>query len=230
VHTATGVEFVLNHGAGSRRAVDAAAVIAAGFQSDVRRMSLSCLVSLLRQNKTIDDFNTATLSDEAVCIMVLSIVNSYADDDEPTAQRIILDFFLTFGFPEHFDTATASITAKGVAEAPDKVHPGDALSILDAGDERRNITAGVTADKLKYLATVFNYCFRVVSGFCEQNDPGLRRAQSPLSTIVGGEPYWPRVLELAAAGVPPYAGYVEAHWEKVHIEMSRPRPQRGGRR
>lgn len=167
------------------------------------RIALVALEALLRQNKMIDDTgaNLAQLSGEALAIMVVSIITSYSNDT-PEAGRLLIDFFLTYGFQAHFDVATQSICPRtGMAEPLKKVHADVQLSIVDPTDERTNLSP--KTDKVPLLLAVFNYCYTAMSQF-EQVEQGHRRAQSPLSTIIGGEAYWSRVLQLYQQKVSPF--------------------------
>eukprot|EP00758_Cryptobia_borreli_P020150 Tbor_TRINITY_DN960_c0_g1::TRINITY_DN960_c0_g1_i1::g.21223::m.21223 len=158
------------------------------------RVVLVAIVALMRQNKTIDDtgLHPSQLSGEALAVMLLCIINSYGDD-VPDSGRLLVDFFLTFGFNAHFDSIKHTISPNGIAIPVPKVHLDCQLSILDPSNMEKNLAQKV--DKVALLMAVFNYCYTALSQY-EQVDQAQCRAQSALSTIIGGETYWSRVLQL----------------------------------
>lgn len=178
-----------------------------------RRCALVAIDALLRQNKVLDEtgINSSGIAPEAVAVMLLAICNSYGEDDAPDAGRLLTDFFLTFGFPAHFDNAATSISHKGMAHSQPKLHKDAQLSILDPSEPTRNLTQ--KADKVPHVMAVFNYCYTALSQF-NQTHPQQRRAQSVLSTIIGGETYWSRVLQLYHQQISPY---VEVVRERQHV-------------
>ena len=93
--------------------------------------------------------------------------------------------------------------------------------MLDPSDDTRNLTPAITKAKMKYTTGVFNYCFHVVSEFCGEQDLQKRRAQSALSTIVGGEPFWPRVVHMYQRRIEPYSVFVCTNWQKICSEVAR---------
>eukprot|EP00742_Colponemidia_sp_Colp-10_P015144 GILJ01017261.1.p1 GENE.GILJ01017261.1~~GILJ01017261.1.p1 ORF type:complete len:1063 (-),score=197.17 GILJ01017261.1:341-3418(-) len=124
----------------------------------------------------------------------------------------ILAFFMYYGFPVNFDPTKYSVHPDGVlviAEGADssaptrskKVHPEAAISVLDPADLKRNLSSKVT--NVTHIAAILHYCYTAISQH-EQVPVAKRRAQSALSTIIGGEAYWGRILELSSQGVEPY--------------------------
>jgi hypothetical protein len=100
-----------------------------------------------------------------------------------------------------------SIHYNGMDNRLEKVHRESQLSVLDPGDLTRNLTPKL--DKFSHLQAVFNYCYTALSQFT-QVSPEQRRAQSALSTLIGGESYWSRVLKLYHQNVSPFAEVVQA--------------------
>ena len=184
-----------------------------------RRSVLVALDALLRQNKLLDDtgVNTALLSCEAVAMMLLSIAHSYAADDTPDSGRLLNDFFLTFGFTAHFDCSTNSIVYSGMVTPVAKVHRESQLSVIDPSNETANLTSKV--DKVAHLLAVFNYCYTASSQFT-QVSPQQRRAQSILSTMIGGETYWSRVLSLFHQHVSPFHEVVNDKKFRLAMQMN----------
>jgi len=235
-HAATKREVVLRIGeAGAAAAETVRAVLRHQMPGDVRS-ALNCLIVLLRQSRIIDDLEPAALTDEAAAVMVMAIANSYGE--RPTAERLLIDFFLTYGFKAHFDSDALSVSIDGMVNPVAKAHPDDAVSILDPANATRNLAVGMTAKKLQFLQSTFNYCYHVVSEFAKETDPHKQRGQSPLSTVLGGEPFWPRVVELAQLNVEPYVSFLHANRGRATDEMYRQRarktngggPTRGGTR
>ncbi|KEG15630.1 hypothetical protein DQ04_00021280 [Trypanosoma grayi] len=176
--------------------------------------TLTVLDALLRQNKILDDVGTnmEAVNGEALTTMLVAIINSYGLNDAPDAGRLMMDFFLTFGFPANFDLVKNSVTVKGMAvNPPSKVHRNAQISILDPFDEAQNLTPKL--EKAAHLQAVFNYCYTALSQY-KQVSQRQRRAQSILSTIIGGEAYWGRVLQLYHEGISPF---VEVVNEKKHL-------------
>jgi len=165
------------------------------------RAVLVALEALMRQNKMLDDTgsNPLAVCGEALAVMLLSITASY-DGEVPDAGRLLMDFLVTFGFQNFFDHVKHSVSPKGMADNTDKIHKDAQLSVLDISDPTANLTPKV--DKVPLVVAVFNYCYNAVSQF-EQVDNSQRRAQSALSTIIGGETYWSRVLQLYGQKVSP---------------------------
>lgn len=174
----------------------------------VTRAVFNTLLALLNQNKILDESGTARtmLSGEAVAIMLLAVVNSYDASDVPDAGRVLLDFFLTFGFESYFNPIQTSVSVKGFANPSPKKHPNAQLSILDPIDESVNVTPQV--DRVSSIQAVFNYCYTALSQYAQVNS-NLHRAQSALSTIIGGEPYWVRVLRYYQLYVEPYYSVIQ---------------------
>jgi hypothetical protein len=164
---------------------------------------LVTLDALLRQNKLLDEtgLNEKLISTEAIAVMLLAIANSYSSDDAPDAGRLLNDFFLTYGFPAHFDCSQNSVSASGMTSPVAKLHREAQLSVLDPAQETANLTSKV--DKVAHLLAIFNYCYTASTQYLvvslEQ-----RRAQSVLSTMIGGETYWSRVLTLYHQRVAPF--------------------------
>ncbi|CAD2218017.1 hypothetical protein AGDE_08371 [Angomonas deanei] len=75
---------------------------------------LFVLLALLQQNRILDDggLNQKLFSGEALAVMLLSVVNSYENNLLPDSGRILLDFFLTFGFVAYFNPVASSVTIK----------------------------------------------------------------------------------------------------------------------
>lgn len=172
-----------------------------------RRAALVAIDALLRQNKVMDDIgsNLSLLNGEAVAIMLLSIANSYSKDDEPDAGRLLVDFFLTFGFAAHFDCAVNSVMYKGMDPPAAKVHKDAQLSVLDPASSDRNLTPKL--EKFSHIQAVFHYCYTAISQFTQVNVT-QRRAQSALSTVIGGEAFWSRVLLMYHQNIAPFADVV----------------------
>lgn len=173
-----------------------------------RRAVLVALDALMRQNRVIDDSgaNPSLLCGEALAVMLLAIAKSYSEDDIPDAGRLLIDFFLTYGFPAHFDNAASSITSAGMAQAVPKIHKDAQLSVIDPSDETANLTPKV--ERIAHILAVFNYCYTAISQFA-QTTAGRHKAQSALSTIIGGEAYWGRVLSLYHQKIEPFFSVVE---------------------
>ncbi|KPA83320.1 hypothetical protein ABB37_02980 [Leptomonas pyrrhocoris] len=174
----------------------------------VTRAVFNTLLALLNQNKILDDGGTARsmLSGEAVAIMLLAVVNSYDSSDVPDAGRVLLDFFLTFGFESYFNPIQSSVNVKGFGTPTAKKHPNAQLSVLDPVNEEVNVTAQV--DRVSGIQAVFNYCYTALSQYAQVNS-NLHRAQSALSTVIGGEPYWVRVLRYHQLHVEPYYSLIQ---------------------
>ncbi|RNF13456.1 uncharacterized protein Tco025E_06174 [Trypanosoma conorhini] len=175
--------------------------------------TLTLLDALLRQNKILDDAGITkdALNGEALAVMILAIINSYSSSDVPDANRLMMDFFLTYGFAANFDLVKNSVTVHGMSEPTPKVHRNAQISVLDPFDETRNLTPKL--EKAAHLQAVFNYCYTALSQFTQVSQR-QRRAQSTLSTIIGGEAYWGRVLQLYHEGISPYVDVVE---RKKHL-------------
>ncbi|KAF5226569.1 hypothetical protein ECC02_000070 [Trypanosoma cruzi] len=175
--------------------------------------TLTLLDALLRQNKIMDDTGTDkdALNGEALATMFVSIINSYSFCDVPDANRLMMDFFLTYGFAANFDLVNHSVTVNGMSNPTPKVHRNSQISVLDPSDETKNLTP--LMEKAAHLQAVFNYCYTALSQF-NQVSQRQRRAQSTLSTIIGGEAYWGRVLQLYHEEIPPYVDVVKM---KKHI-------------
>lgn len=187
------------------------------FSQESRLIALIVIESLLRQNKVLDEHgaNPSGLSPEAAAVMLLAIINSYSSDDVPDARRLLVDFFLTYGFAAHFDHATTSVSAAGMTPPTPKVHKDAQLSVVESGSTR-NLAGKCT--KVAHILAVFNYCFTALSQF-EQVPVSERRAQSALSTILGGEAYWSRVLTLYREGIQPYAAVVQSYHDVLAAEI-----------
>lgn len=179
----------------------------------VPRAVLNTLLALLNQNKLLDESGTARtlLSGEAVAVMLLAVINSYDETDVPDAGRVLLDFFLTYGFESYFNPLQSSVSVKGLAVPCPKRHLNAQLSVLDPSNETVNLTPEV--DRVSSIQAVFNYCYTALSQY-SQVSSSLHRAQSPISTIIGGEPYWVRVLRFYQLQVEPYYSVVQS---KKHI-------------
>ena len=59
----------------------------------------------------------------------------------------------------------------------------------------------------RHLSAVLNYCYAAMEAH-ESSSPSKRKAQSVLSTIIGGEAYWGRVMDLYENVVEPWYGVV----------------------
>lgn len=203
----TGDKAAVRFGAQVERTKASAEIIRQALgRNEASRVVLIALDALLRQNKVLDESGSSPgIPAEAIAIMIICIANSYDESDTPTAERLLTDFFLTFGFPAHFDSATLSIDYKGMTNQVPKVHLNSQLSVLDPADPKENLTGRV--DKVPHILAVFNYCYTAVSQF-SQTAPTARRAQSALSTVIGGETYWSRVLHLYHQQVEPFYSVV----------------------
>jgi hypothetical protein len=220
-HAATQREVLLRIGESGAAAADSVRAILRYKMSGEVRSALNCLIVLLRQSRIIDDLEPAALSDEAAAVMVMAIANSYGE--RPTPDRLLIDFFLTYGFKAHFDSDALSVCAEGMVNPVPKAHPDAAASILDPANHDRNLAAGMNGKKLQFMQSTFNYCYHVVSEFAKESDPQKQRGQSPLSTVLGGEPFWPRVVELAQLNVEPYVSFLHTHRSRAVDEMCRQR-------
>lgn len=178
-----------------------------------RKAALTAIESLLRQNKVLDDtgLNSNLLNAEAAALMMLAIANSYSKDDEPDAGRLLVDFFLTYGFAAHFDCATHSVSHSGMDPPTPKVHSESQLSVIDPCDPSRNVTPKL--DKFSHLQAVFHYCYTAIAQFTQVNVV-QRKAQSALSTVIGGETFWSRVLQMHHNQISPFYEVVR---DKQHI-------------
>ncbi|KPI85979.1 hypothetical protein ABL78_4981 [Leptomonas seymouri] len=170
--------------------------------------AFNTLLALLSQNRILDESGSAhtLLSGEAVAIMLLAVVNSYDSSDVPDAGRVLLDFFLTYGFESYFNAAQSSVSVRGFGAPTAKKHPNAQLSVLDPIDEMVNVTPRV--DRFGSIQAVFNYCYAALLQYAQVR-PSLHRAQSALSTIIGGEPYWVRVLRFYHLQVEPYHSVIQ---------------------
>ncbi|EPY43179.1 hypothetical protein AGDE_00743 [Angomonas deanei] len=170
---------------------------------------LFVLLALLQQNRILDDggLNQKLFSGEALAVMLLSVVNSYENNLLPDSGRILLDFFLTFGFVAYFNPVASSVTIKTM-QPPRPRHMTSQLSVLDPADETINLTPSL--DRVSNVQTVFSYCYSALNQYTQVSS-GQRRAQSVLSTIIGGEPYWIRVFRLYEQGVDPYYTFIAEH-------------------
>jgi hypothetical protein len=210
----TGEKCVVRYGETAKECQEAANILKEQIASKPHRKAvLVAIDSLLRQNKVLDDTgtNVSLLNGEAVAFMVLSIANSYSDDDTPDAGRLLVDFFLTFGFQAHFDFATNSIHYKGMDPPVSKVHMDDQLSVLDPSNPERNLTPKL--EKFSHIQAVFHYCYTAISQFT-QVSAQQRRAQSALSTVIGGESFWSRVLSMYHQQVSPFLEVVR---DRAHV-------------
>ncbi|KAL7708174.1 hypothetical protein N2W54_006217 [Lotmaria passim] len=174
----------------------------------VARAVFNTLLTLLNQNKILNESGAARtmLSGEAVAIMLLAVMNSYGATDVPDAGRVLLDFFLTYGFENYFNPIQTSVSSKGFAVPTAKRHLNAQLSVLDPVNEEVNVTPLV--DHVSSIQAVFNYCYTALSQYAQINST-LHRAQSALSTIIGGEPYWVRVLRYYQLHVEPYYSVIQ---------------------
>ncbi|ORC90822.1 uncharacterized protein TM35_000072460 [Trypanosoma theileri] len=181
--------------------------------SEEYRATLVALDALLRQNKILDDtgIKKDAINGEAIATMLVAIINSYEAEDTPNAGRLLMDFFLTYGFSANFDLVENSVTVKGMAEPTPKVHRNSQISVLDPSDETKNLTSKL--EKAAHLQAVFNYCYTVLSQSLQIAER-RRRAQSLLSNIIGGESYWGRVLQMYHEGIQPFLDVVN---EKKYI-------------
>lgn len=210
----TGERCVVRFGADAIIAAPAAELLTRAILGvPERHAALFAIDSLLRQNKVLDDTgnNDTLLNSEAAAMMLLAIANSYSRDDQPDAGRLLLDFFLTYGFPAHFDCTASSVNYLSMEKLTPKQHPDCQLSVLDVHESQRNLTPRL--DRFAHLQGVFNYCYTAISQFT-QVASSQRRAQSALSTIIGGETFWSRVLQLYHQEIQPYRQIVQ---EKHHI-------------
>jgi hypothetical protein len=190
----TGDRCTLRYGPQAHETKKTAEVLTAGFNKSIsRRYAFVVIDAVLRQNRALEDWgvSSALLPCEAIAIMLLAIANSYEDSDVPDAERLVNDFFLTFGYDAHFDIVAHSVSIDGMANQIPKVHKAALLSVLDPSDPTRNLTSNV--EKIAHIRGVFQYCYTAISQFSQASSAN-RRAQSALSTIIGGEAYWTRVL------------------------------------
>eukprot|EP00759_Apiculatamorpha_spiralis_P018769 PhF_6_TR25121/c0_g1_i1/m.34551/K03514/PAPD5_7, TRF4; non-canonical poly(A) RNA polymerase PAPD5/7 len=160
---------------------------------------VSAIDTVMRQSKYGDDGTTpGGISSEAIAVMVAAMLGKYPAPPAPGV--IMLDFFITYGY--HFDCQTHAIAVDVNTEGwPAKPDPATQLYVIDPAAPDRNLTASVA--KFPQVKSLFQYCYMTLnqwSAMVQEN-----RAQSPLSTIVGGETFWSRVLLLALAGEEPYA-------------------------
>lgn len=214
----SGIRANIRYGDSLATAQRASAVFQNGLANSQSAVQvLQVLLTLLQQNRLLDETGNhpELISSESVAVMLLSVVNSYGPNDQPNAGRLLNDFFLSFGFPAYFNAATSSVNYKGAVPPTPKVHTDASLSVLDPGDPTQNLSTAV--EKTPALQAVFHYCFTAISQY-EQVGTKQRRAQSALSTIIGGEPYWTRVLKLYEDGVEPYAQQVSS--KKAHLLRS----------
>ena len=184
-----------------------------------RRVALVAIDALLRQNKVVADFsntNSGSLPSEVTVVMLLAIANSYEDEDIPEADRLLIDFFLTFGFSAHFDNATLSVVCQGMQVPTPKKHLDAQLSVIDPGDGTSNIAT--KANRVPHLLAVFNYCYTAITQYF-QSAQNARRAQSALSTVIGGEAYWSRVLHLYHSHQEPFFSVVRAKQDMLAQHM-----------
>eukprot|EP00760_Papus_ankaliazontas_P024190 PhM_4_TR2139/c4_g1_i1/m.54109/K03514/PAPD5_7, TRF4; non-canonical poly(A) RNA polymerase PAPD5/7 len=170
------------------------------------RGAIATVDTVLRQSKYSEDGGaTGGFSTEVVAVMMLSLLPKYSD--VPTGDRLTMDFFITFGW--HFDTTLHSVQTNHVAgtegkQWPDKIHTQHQLEVRDPVNADRNLSA--TVNKFPQVRSLFQYCFMQLNQWVTTSQES--RAQSPLSTIIGGEAFWGRVLFLALGGVEPYASVV----------------------
>ena len=213
----TGDKAAIRYGPKIEGVKKSAEVVAKAMESENCRVALVALDALLRQNKVLDESGSSPgIPAEAIAVMLICISNSYDETDSPTAERLLTDFFLTFGFQAHFDNAALSVDYKGMSEPVPKVHKDDQLSVLDPADPSINLTARV--EKVPHILAVFNYCYTAISQFT-QTLATARRAQSALSTVIGGETYWSRVLHLYHQQVEPfYSVVLERHASLVNFK------------
>ncbi|AAZ11940.1 hypothetical protein, conserved [Trypanosoma brucei brucei TREU927] len=200
----SGLRMNVRYGAEACRVEVASRLFASAVASnEACRQTFLLLDALLRQNKILDDTGTnpEALNSEAVATMLVAIFNSYDANDTPDTGRLLMDFFLTYGFCANFDMFSHSVTARGLREPTSKVHPNAQISVLDPSNEGHNLTYRL--EKAAHLQAVFNYCYTAISQFAQVEERQLR-AQSVLSTIIGGESYWSRVLQLYHEGISPY--------------------------
>lgn len=199
----TADKAAVRYGALVPKTKESSNIIAASMAAcEASRQCLTALDSLLRQNKVLDESGSSPgIPSEALGVMLTCIVNSYDETDVPTAERLMVDFFLTFGFPAHFNNAELSVSHLGMNTPVNKVHANSQLSVLDPADQTINLTGRV--DKVPHILAVFNYCYTAVAQF-SQTVPNARRAQSALSTVIGGESYWSRVLALFHQQIEPF--------------------------
>ena len=203
-------------------------------QQEGAKEALLAIDAVLRQAQYVSDTVFVDyVSSEALMVMVLSIVNSYDPEDElpRTSHRIMQDFFLTFGFEENFNLASRSIVQEGMAVEVGKMHPRDALSVLDVAPPPagpgalpavvHNMTAGVSITFLRVLVAVLHYCYRAVQSFVDEPDLAKRRAQSALSTILGADTFWMRVVGLFSVSEPPFDTYVRANEDAIRTAYAR---------
>eukprot|EP00758_Cryptobia_borreli_P008349 Tbor_TRINITY_DN5382_c2_g1::TRINITY_DN5382_c2_g1_i1::g.4244::m.4244 len=193
------------------------------------RIALIAVDALLRQNNLIDSLGTKPklVCGEAVAVMLLALVKSYGgspatienekgeeddlneNDTMPPPGKVLMDFFITYGFPANFDPINHTCdSAKGLTNPVMKIHRNDVLSILDPSSDicdstrkPRNLATGV--DSTTHLTAILQYCYTATQQY-EQMPPSKRRAQSVLSTIIGGEAYWGRVIDLYDQRVSPF--------------------------
>lgn len=182
--------------------------------TETTRAVLNVLMALFNQNKVLDENGTtcSLLCGEAVAVMVLAVTNSYSVDDVPDAGRLLLDFFLTFGFASHFNSIDQSVSQRGFASPTPKRHAAAQLSVLDPANEEVNLTPVV--QRVSDILAVLRYCYTAIDQYTNMNT-GLHRAQSALSTILAGEPFWGRVLKYYEVREEPYFSTIQL--KKRHL-------------
>lgn len=188
----------------------ASEIIQATFGSDMSaRGVLFVLFALLQQNRILDDsgINPRLLPGEAAAVMLLSVLNSYDSADVPDAGRLLMDFFLTFGFISYFNPVSTSVVYTGMQPTTPKKHANAQLSVIDPADDESNLTPSL--DRVSNLQAVFSYCYSALNQYAQVSGD-QRRAQSALSSIIGGEPYWGRVFRFYEQKVEPYCSVVES--------------------
>ncbi|EPY36435.1 hypothetical protein STCU_00585 [Strigomonas culicis] len=170
---------------------------------------LFVLFALLQQNRILDDSGTnpRLLPGEAAAVMLLSVLNSYDATDVPDAGRLLMDFFLTFGFISYFNPVSISVVHNGMRHTVPKKHANAQLSVVDPSDGDTNLTPSL--DRVSNLQAVFSYCYSALNQYAQVSGD-QRRAQSALSSIIGGEPYWGRVFRFYEQKVEPYCSVVES--------------------
>jgi DNA polymerase sigma len=177
------------------------------------RAAICAIDMVMRQSKYSDDGNIAGgVSTEVIALMVVAMLAKYPDN--PPADRILMDFFITYGY--HFDCQAHAISLEPTSPEvawPPKAHPQDQFCVIDPTNPSRNLASGVT--KFPQVKSLFQYCYMTLNQWKTMAQES--RAQSPLSTIIGGETFWGRVLLLALAGEEPYATVVNE--KKPHMRI-----------
>jgi len=173
------------------------------------RPAIYAIDTVMRQSKYGDDGITpGGISTEVIFLMVVAMLTKYPD--VPPSEVVLLDFFITYGY--HFDAQTHAISLTPPAPGetwPKKTHVEAQLCVIDPASPSRNLGAGIV--KFPQLKSLFQYCWMTLSQWGRMSQD--RQAQSPLSTIIGGETFWGRVLLLSLAGEEPYASVIN---EKKH--------------